>query len=242
MNPFIPCKKVRAILVSYKFIDRFAFIKDKMNIDVLGSIPNHNLPGNIDDHPDMSLHPLDYNNFIVDKDLYYDYKDLLSKYGINVIPSYSSLSSKYPYDSLLNIGRISKFYIHNDIIDMRLGQYFQANDIKHIFVKQGYSKCSILNINCDTIITQDMGIHKKLTSMNYNSLILEQNHINIEGYDTGFIGGCGGLLDKDLILLSGDPAKYKFGNKLIDYLELMKIDYLYPRYEFQDIGSIIPIM
>lgn len=241
MNSFVMNTQARAIIVSYKiFKEMKDFLKDS-DIKVIPTCQSPNLPAFIDDHPDLQIHPISYNKFLVDKDLFNHYKNQLSDFNIELIKSSSSLGPKYPLDSLLNVARISNYYIHNDIIDERLKVELDQLLIDHIYVKQGYSKCSTLNINYDTIITQDMGIHKKILSLGLSSHLISPGSIRLDGYGTGFIGGCGGMISKDQLLLSGNPNKYKYVDELKNILSVYNISVIYPELEFRDIGSIIPI-
>lgn len=241
MNPYVPTSKCSAIVASYKIADSLEKFLSKYDIEVIPTIKNQNLPSPIDDHADLSLHLLSEDKLLVEKSLFDYYSSKLSKYKIDIISSQSSLSNSYPNDCLLNVGRISNYYIHNDIIDGILKSYFDKRNISHIFVKQGYSKCSILNVNYDTIITQDMGIHKKLLEYGLKTFLLPAGHITLEGYNTGFIGGCGGLISNEIMLLSGNPKTYYYGDKLTSILQEKGLDIIYPQLPFKDIGSIIPI-
>lgn len=241
MNSFITDTQVRAIIVSYKVSKQMKeFLKQK-GIKVISTCRSPNLPEFIDDHPDLQIHPISFNKFLVDKDLFNYYKRVLSEFDIELIKSLNSIGPKYPLDSLLNVARISNYYIHNDIIDERLKMELDQLFLHHIFVKQGYSKCSTLNINYDTIITQDMGIHKKILSLGLNSHLISPGSIKLDGYSTGFIGGCGGMISKDQLLLSGDPSEYRYLDELKDILSIYNISIIYPDLEFRDVGSIIPI-
>lgn len=242
MNPFIfDDEKCCGLIVSNKISNSIKDLLKKYNIKVVASKNHPNLDKYIADHPDLSIHPVNSKKFIVAKELYDYYKDELKDFDIELIPSYNEILSKYPKDCLLNVGRIGSSYIHNNYTDIRLEDELENNKINHIFVKQGYSKCSTLDLNYDTIITQDKGIHKAVKNSGYNSYLIEPGDILLEGYNTGFIGGVGGLISKNKMLLSGNPKTYTYGDKLINILEEYEIEPIFPDLCFTDIGSIIPI-
>lgn len=242
INPFITKKNIKTILISNKISNNLKSLLNCLNISFIESIDNNNLPIQVSDHPDMSIHPITSKKFIVDLNVYSDYKSLLSNYDIDLIPSYDVISGTYPFDSLLNVSRIGNYYIHNKYTANDLIKEFNDLKLEYLPVKQGYSKCSTLILNCDTIVTSDKGIHKAIISKGLNSHLLPQGGIELQGYDTGFIGGTGGLIGPNTLLLSGDLDLYEHGEALKSLLKHLNIKAVYPKGEkLVDLGSIILI-
>lgn len=242
MNPFIfKNERCKAVIVSNKVYRELDILLKPYNIKVIASKNHPNLDKYIADHPDLSVHPVNSKKFIVAKEVFDYYQNELKDFDIELLPAEGNISSKYPQDSILNIGRIGSSFIHNNFTDTKLKESFEKNKIEAIFVKQGYSKCSTLNLNYDTIITQDKGIHKTVISKGYNSYLIESGDIILKGYNTGFIGGIGGLISSDKILLSGDPKTYLHGDRLTEFFKINNIEAIYPNLSLTDIGSIIPI-
>ena len=113
-----------------------------------------------------------------------------------------------------------------------------------MFIKQGYSKCSVCICGYNTIITDDKSIYNAVSSYdNINSLLIEKGSVSINKYDYGFIGGCCGLIDKNLLLFNGDLSLHSDFNKIKNFLYDNDIKYIdIKRKPLTDIGSIIPIM
>lgn len=242
MNPFfIEEQFCRALIVSNKAYKEVKELLKPYNIQIIKTKDNDKLPLGLRDHPDLSIHPITYNKFIVAKNVFEYYKSALKGYNVELIPARDDVTDSYPFDCLLNVGRLSNYYIHNNTIDGALEDEFKKLELYHIYTKQGYSKCSTLNINYDTIITQDMGIYKALKKLNMNSYLVPQGGIILKGYNTGLLGGVGGLLGKKLMFFYGNPDTYIHGELLISYLHMHGMEYIYPNLEFLDLGGIIPI-
>lgn len=242
INPFITKKNIKTILISNKISDNLKSLLNYLNINFIESIDNNVLPKEVSDHPDMSIHPITSTKFLVDFNVFSNYKNLLSKYDIELIPNNHLIGSAYPKDSLLNVSRLGKYYIHNKYTSIDLIKHFNVLKLEHIVVKQGYSKCSTLILNCDTIVTSDKGIHKAVISRGLNSHLIPQGGIELKGYDTGFIGGAGGMIGPDTLLLSGDLDLYEHGKPLRKILNDLEIKAVYPKGEkLVDLGSIILI-
>ena len=67
--------------------------------------------------------------------------------------------------------------------------------------------------------------------------------MKIDKYDYGFIGGCCGLIDKDLLLFNGDLSMHSDFDKIKNFLYYNGVSYIDIKGKaLTDIGSIIPIM
>ena len=73
-------------------------------------------------------------------------------------------------------------------------------------------------------------------------LLIPPGDICLPGYDTGFIGGCCGLIDKNILAFTGSLSEYSHGHKIIKFLEDHNVQYdcLLPG-KMLDIGGVIPL-
>jgi hypothetical protein len=62
-------------------------------------------------------------------------------------------------------------------------------DEKTVFVKQGYTKCSILPVGENALITEDDAIAALALENGFDVLRIEKGSVSLPGYDTGFLGG-----------------------------------------------------
>ena len=243
MNPFVFKNRVKGIIVSYKCSVEFLKLVEDLKIEIIKTDKIKVLDDRIDDHPDMAVHFIDYNNIIVYKDCYDYYVKKLKNYNINILPSNNNLGKTYPNDIYLNISRSGKYYFYKkNYIDEVVNKYLDIDNIG-IDVKQGYSKCSSMIIKENTVITSDLHLHKKYISLGLKSYLLPPNEIELPGYNTGFIGGTCGNIGKDEILFYGNFKKYLYYEDLKKILEKEKIDFYYPKTgSFIDRGSILGIL
>ncbi len=130
------------------------------------------------------------------------------------------LKDKYPGDIALNclvtdrcaIGRI-------DSLDRNLLAYFEENGIKTINVKQGYARCSAAVVDKESFITADKGIAAALEAQGFEVLLISSGWIRLDGYDTGFIGGCCGKISYNTMLFCGDVLSHPDGQRICGFLE-----------------------
>lgn len=233
-NPFVPKKKVRKVIISHEISNDFLKVLEKLEIESITTPKIYDFP--IASHPDILFHPIDEKTFIVDKNWNLNIK------GMNKIKTKSSLEEQYPKDCPLNIGRLGKYFIgKKGTIDQFLekellqkGKIFQS-------INQGYVKCSTLYLSEEAFITQDVTIKRLGEKLGFRSYLIPSGNISLPPYDTGFIGGTGGLIDEKTLLFYGDPREFKYSKELLDILEKENVNFFYGEGKFIDLGSIIGI-
>lgn len=221
------------LIISYKASEEFKGFLKANDIEFMLTTPNPKLDPRIDDHPDLSLFKLDDKNIVVAESVYDYYRDKLK--GYKIIKG-DDPSENYPNDALYNVVRFKDYYIHNDFTEDHIKKYFKDNNIKHLKVKQGYSRCSIIPLK-DSLITADFGIYKALKD-EINIDLVDQDEIVLDGFDQGFLGGCCGLINNNLIF-TGDISKHKAFFKIKEICDKHKIDLIYPDLDLIDYGSLI---
>lgn len=221
------------LIISYKASEEFKKFLRENDIDFILTRPNHCLDPRIDDHPDLSLFKLDDKNVVVAESVFDYYKDKLK--GYNLIKG-ENPSEKYPHDAIYNVVRFKDFYIHNDFTEGRIQKYFKENKIKHLRVKQGYSRCSLIPLK-ESLITADFGIYKALKDA-INIDLVACDEIFLDGFDQGFLGGCCGLVG-DKLIFTGDISNHKDFSKIKSICENQNIKIIYPDLDLIDCGSLI---
>jgi hypothetical protein len=91
----------------------------------------------------------------------------------------------------------------------------------------------------DSIITYDRGIAKAAEAAGINVLTVDPGHVELPGYDTGFIGGTSGRVG-DEIIFNGDLSAHPDCQAIRQFIEErgLKVRY-FSGYPLRDIGSII---
>lgn len=223
------------LIISYKASEAFKNFLQSNDFSFIETIPNPNLDQRIDDHPDLSLFKLADDTIIVDEGVYDYYKEKLANY--NVIKG-EKVREKYPRDSIYNIVRLKDYYIHNDITERNIENYFKENRVNHLKVKQGYTRCSIIPLK-NILITSDYGIYKTLREKIAIKLV-DNDEVILDGFTQGFLGGTCGLVGNKLIF-TGDITRHRAYPVIKDVCDRENIDISYPKTDLVDLGSIIEI-
>lgn len=221
------------LIISHKSSLDFKNFLDSNNFTWIETIDNPNLDPRIADHPDLSIFSLGGKNLVIDKNLKDYYKGLLPDY--NIIAG-ENVSNKYPYDSIYNVYKNSNFYIHNDSTESHIEYFFKNNNYKHFFIKQGYTRCSVIPMR-DKILTCDYGIYKTLKGK-IEVILLEREDIDLDGFPHGFIGGTCGYFNGKL-LFNGNIEKLNSFHIIKEQAEKSNISLIYPSCDLVDTGSIL---
>lgn len=175
---------------------------------------------------------------------------LLCKLGIMPeSPIYEGVANElnpiYPSDCRYNATCTGKFFIHKlAITDTGLLSAAKTNcgdELQLINVRQGYTKCSTVIVDEDSIITYDKGIAKPCEAVGMSVLLVEPGFVKLQGADTGFIGGASGRVD-DEIVFNGNLSAHPNFREITTFIEDRGLGCKwFDSYELEDIGSIITI-
>lgn len=200
-----------------------------------------NLYKGIDSHADLQCFPLEDNVVIVHPEIHPKTIEEAKTIGIDLLYGRTKLEKKYPKDIPYNVAKVGKHILHyvkymDPIVKMEL----ELRKYNFINVKQGYTKCSILPLGDDSIITADRGIAKEINESSIDVLLIEDGHIELSGFDTGFIGGaCGVIQEKGIVLFNGDITLHPKYIKICSLLKEKGYDYKCLNHgPLTDIGSI----
>ena len=126
--------------------------------------------------------------------------------------------------------------------DRGLFDYFRERGFGILRTNQRYTACSTAVIAENALITADESIYRLCLEKGIDAHKISPGHIELEGYDYGFIGGCCGLVSKDTLAFSGNISMHP------DYADMKAFAAGYgvsllplsdrPLY---DIGGILPI-
>ncbi len=240
-NPNLPKGKVTVVAVSSEAEDVISAL-ESAKIAVIPVEPYENLPLGIASHADLQLMHLGGSR-VLKSWCSKKTDDMLGMLGFSSLSTEKALDFSYPGDCLINAEIIGKNIIINpDIADERLMEFIEENNFNIIAVKQGYAKCSCLAVAKDAVITADPGITKILQSKEIEVLKIKEGGIYLKGYDTGFIGGCGGMVEEKILGTSGDLKSINDDENIKDLLRNRNIyaENLAGR-TLRDIGGILPL-
>lgn len=215
---------------------------ESAKIAVVPIEPCNNLPEGIASHADLQLLHLGEKN-ILTASCSKNNSEMLEMLGFNLEHTENKLDFEYPNDCIINAQIIGRNIILNpDIADIKLMKFAEENNYNIIAVKQGYAKCSVLSVCEDAVITADPGITKILQQKGIEVLKIKEGGIYLKGYDTGFIGGCGGMVEEKILGTSGDLKSIKDYENIKDFLRNRNIyaENLGGK-NLRDIGGILPL-
>lgn len=244
MNPYILYKKPRYVIIDYRASNEILNYLKKLNIEPIKTIKCEDLQEPVNGHPDMVLHPVDFQTFVVAPNVYEYYRNVLEEKSIKVIKGGKTLSRNYPEDIAYNVARIGRYAVHNTKhTDQVLKYYLEEAGIEFIHVNQGYTKCSTAAVNTNKALTSDILIHEELKSYNIDCMYINPEVVYLQGYNHGFIGGCAGLISEKIFLSTGKILDKNILNTLKEFIQ--SAGYIYDEAsdgQIIDLGSLIPII
>lgn len=151
------------------------------------------------------------------------------------------LGKDYPKDIAFNAACTGKYFIHNLAnTNEKLLLSAKAMDMVLVDVKQGYTKCSVVVVDWNAIITYDEGIAlacKKFPGLDV--LKVSPGFVRLDGYDTGFIGGTSGRVGNEIVF-NGDLSAHPDFQPIVKFIEDHGLTYKwFEGYPLTDIGSIL---
>ncbi|WP_303864342.1 DUF6873 family GME fold protein [Alkalibaculum bacchi] len=200
-----------------------------------------NLHRGIDSHADLQCFPLEDNVVVVHPEIHPKTIGEAKTIGINLLYGKTKLEKKYPKDIPYNVAKIGENVLHSvEHMDPIVKMELEFRKYNFINVKQGYTKCSVLPLGDHNIITADQGIAKTIRQSSIDVLLIEGGHIELPGFNTGFIGGaCGVIQEKGIVLFNGDIALHPNYIKIHSLLKETGYDYKCLNHgPLTDVGSI----
>lgn len=95
----------------------------------------------------------------------------------------------------------------------------------------------------DAIITMDLGIRALAQFLGIDVLLVHEENIFLDGYDYGFLGGCCGLIDKNVLAFTGKLDSLECAAEIRAFLEKHCVQYIeLTQNQMIDIGGILPLM
>jgi hypothetical protein len=174
------------------------------------------------------------------------YLALLKENGISYRMGESGVNGKYPgtagYNAVVNGHTI----IHNTALtDQAIPDFLQKNSadnvIHYINVKQGYTRCNLLQLNGNHFLTSDKGIESTLKENGSNVLYVSPQGILLPGFNHGFFGGCCGFWQNNLFI-AGSLDLIQEAKKVREFVQSLDISiielYDGPLY---DVGGILQL-
>jgi radical SAM superfamily enzyme len=192
----------------------------------------------ISSHADLVLSIAD-DTLILDENASKSIFCQLDALGVPYVVGNSRLASDYPEDIAYNAVVTEKSLIHRlAYTNSLLLQHSKNKGKRLISIRQGYTKCSTVIVSRESIITSDQGIYEA-TKDSMNVLLVQPGQVQLEGFDSGFLGGASGSIE-DEVVFHGDLSKHPDFNRIQAFVEAAHKKLVYfKEFPLTDIGSVL---
>lgn len=196
----------------------------------------------ISSHGDIYLCKL-CNEVIVSPEQYPPIEDALIHSGICFSISTGQLGSQYPMNIRYNAAQLGNYLIHNTkYADPLILEKAKELGLQIIHVKQGYTKCNLVVVDENSVITSDAGIAEELSNYPIEVLLIAQGHVELDGFPYGFLGGASGRVGSE-IFFNGNLSAHPDFERITDFIQSRGLKVVYfDDYPLTDIGSIIELL
>lgn len=237
-KPNLPKGEVRHIILGEKYKDMLEKPLISRGIIPVWLPDNPNVDYRLSGHADLSAVHLKENEIAIVKGNCID-KELTSV-GFRVKTVNVKQSSAYPKDVALNFCIVGEYCICNK--KTASAELIASLPYKLIECTQGYTKCSVLVVDDNSIITSDRIIAEKAKVNGLDVLLIDDSFVKLEGFNKGFIGGSAFKISKHEIAFTGN-INDRFCKELIEsFLDKHSTKSIYlTDKDLFDIGSAIPL-
>ena len=241
-TPEIPQSPVKVCAISEVAPPQILKSLAEKGIEVI-KIPGYGLlPNEVASHADMQLRPAREGKILTVP--HCGAKSALLEKGFQVLEIKTLPGKIYPEDVPLNSLILGGFcYGLLRSMAPELLQSCENDGIQPVNCAQGYARCSVAIAGADLAITADRGLYRLLSERKVECLLIPPGGILLPGYETGFIGGCCGLIDKETLAFTGSLDCYCQGGMIRNFLEEHYINICcLTDGPMVDLGGIIPLM
>ena len=110
------------------------------------------------------------------------------------------LKKEYPYNIAYNAVKLKNHFFHKlKHTETKILENINCDTIE---VNQGYTRCSTMVLTEEAVITEDVALAQNYRAHGYDVLVIEKGHIILPGFNYGFFGGTGGVIE-DVLILNG---------------------------------------
>lgn len=194
-----------------------------------------NISGSTSMHPDLACCLIE-DTLISAPELYIFLKE--KNFPSKILSGRKNPVTGYPNDIAYNAASIGNFLFCNkkctDVQIIKISEKYKKNIID---TNQGYAKCSIAKVSEKAIITADVSIYKKAVKYGIDALLVSPGNIVLDGYDSGFIGGCSIRMPEKLIF-TGDISNHPDYKRIVEFCDKhqTEVDYI-KGFPLTDLGS-----
>ncbi len=236
--PNLPQSVVTEAVMSGDKAEFLCELVNNYHINIFSPCPVKNICGAEKYHADMSVCHLGRNKFIVDENS----SDLADSFGLSgaEVSLCGDISAENPK---LNVCFLKdKIICNKNKTDEEIFNFCLREKIKILHTNQSYSACSTAVVGENAVITADSSIYELCRKNQIDVLKIREGYIRLDGYEYGFIGGCCGLIDRGLLVFSGDIRKHPDYENIRAFTKNYGVDTVpLGNNDLYDIGGILPV-
>ena len=153
----------------------------------------------------------------------------------------NEIGAAYPDNIKFNAVCLDRYFIHNlKHTSPALLREAREMELELIHVRQGYTKCSCVVVDGNSIITADNGIYNTLRYFSDIAVLkIRPGFVRLDGFEYGFLGGASGRVGNEIIF-HGDLAAHPDYAAIRQFIEVRGLKATYfPQFPLTDIGSIL---
>lgn len=239
-KPNIPQGNVTHVLLGERYAGQLAEQLRRLGVEIVAFGAGEGLDERVAQHADMCAHHLGGNEWIaVDSAR----KALKTLENVHIIDAEVTLGKEYPRDVALNVLRLGRYaFGRRDAACSKLLEHLYSRGITFVDVRQGYAKCSVCVVSETAAITADTGLASAMERVGVDVLRIAPGGVELDGYDTGFIGGATGLLASDVLAFTGRLESHPDATRIREFLAAKNVRPLeLTEAPLFDVGSVLPI-
>lgn len=214
---------------------------ENYGLDVVFAASNPSVDKRIADHPDISYFFDGDNTLFLASECAHQADSFIDA-GINTVVIDDKHGNEYPDDVKLNCVTVGNNFICNkNTVSALILDHMTKNGYNIIHVNQGYTKCSVIPVTDNAIITDDLSISEKCNKAGIDVLFVSKGDVALQGFEYGFIGGTAGRVGEKLLVFNGDITAHSDFASVCEFLNKHNVKYIFTENKLTDIGSILPI-
>ena len=203
------------LLIGKRYQPELAQSLGAQGIEVIWLPDNEDVDPRLAGHADLSVFVTD-GHVMVAKGVYSTIVNLLTNIEYAVIEAEREQGPEYPNDVGLCVCATGKYTIYDPkTVDPAVVPLLGG---KLVPVKQGYARCVAAVVDDHSIITADAGVSRAAKNAGMDVLNIAPGHIELKGYDHGFIGGASFKIDNNTVAFTGRLTGHPDEGRIYDFL------------------------
>lgn len=172
-----------------------------------------------------------------------EYRETLLSLGCDVCMIPEPLGSVYPGDVRLNAVPLGRFFLCNEkTVSPTVLADMKRKGKTILSVPQGYTKCSVVPLTQESLITDDASVYAVCRAHGLDVLQVSKGSVRLPGFSYGFIGGAAGRISDRQVVFHGNLSLHADYEKILRFLEKYNMTAVsLCDGELVDIGSILPL-